>query len=54
MYGVGAMAQAMRVGESIVPLSGGQCGPSTPEEHTRRLVSFVTAGLKAAGEGAKS
>ncbi len=47
MFLVGTLAAALRMGEFGPQLSGGRVPPATPEQTRRRLLDFLTAGLRA-------
>lgn len=47
MFGIGAVAHVMRVGDLMPKLSGGICKRATADETVRRLVEFLAAGLNA-------
>ncbi len=47
MLMIGTVAAALRMGEFGPQLSGGQVPPANPEQTRRRLLEFLTAGLRA-------
>ena len=47
IFSIGAMAQTLRVSESMPAISGGKLPAGTAEEHVRRLVAFLAAGMRA-------
>jgi hypothetical protein len=47
LFGIGAVAQALRMAEYLPRLSGGICGKPAKGETLRRLVHFVAAALRA-------
>jgi AcrR family transcriptional regulator len=46
-FAIGATAQALRGAEGLEKLSGGLCRASDPQETLDRLVTFLSAGLRA-------